>query len=642
MIFLKFDLFKPETWLSEAADGIMGTILSGLRTMLFYITSVIYGLMVDVYNLFEKLCSARILGNDVIELMAQRIGIILGLIMFFYVIFSFIQMLISPEKLEDKEKGAAQIVKKAIMVVVMLGVSTFFFEAAYGIQTKILDSNIIGKLLIPYEIQGLEDNKFGNLLSVNLLKAFYHINPDIVNGNVVLKDSDSYDDCNGYLNLFYNEVYKYNRYDLGNVCLNANIEVKRVDSNGGELDDEVYVIDFNGFIAPIVGGFTVYLMLMYCFKVGVRMIQLAFLEIISPMAIVSYLSPKKDTMFTKWWKIYFSTYIDVFIRIAIINLIIFLICTIYSTDTAGGNLLFWESLENAGVVDSEKWFFSVVIVLALLTFAKKAPDLIKELLPASASKLGFGASMKDIVGLKETIGMTAGATTASAIGLVGGIAGGRGLSRFTGALGGLAGGIFRGGKAGFSAKGIGKSISSARDVQAKANMARAERIFNGGSLRAGISNTLLSGVGVMSGDKMLEEQIATQDALEAALEKDATVKAIDVAMSNLTIGGKDKDGNEIKNKAQLEAAYNAYKDEKKLAMAKVLREKMDDKTSNIYLYSKRLSKQDSVSSGQIKNIYDSVKNGKPPADIINAYKEFGGRNDERKNTRERNRIQKGK
>ena len=95
--FLAFDLFKPSTWLSGSASGIMGAILGGIRTIFFEIVSVVYQLIVNVYNLFQKLCSARILSNSILGEMAQRIGLVLGLVMFFYVIFSLIQMLMNPE-----------------------------------------------------------------------------------------------------------------------------------------------------------------------------------------------------------------------------------------------------------------------------------------------------------------------------------------------------------------------------------------------------------------------------------------------------------------------------------------------------------------------------------------------------------------
>lgn len=466
MNFLAFDLFKPSTWLSGSANGIMGAILGGIRTFLFEIVSVIYQLIVNIYNLFQKLCNARILSNDILGEMAQRIGLLLGLVMFFYVIFSLIQILINPEKISDKEKGAVSIIKKAIIVIVLLGASNGAFELLYKVQHQIIDSNVISNIILPYKIEGEAKDNFGNLLSMQLMMAFYQV--DTIDEQTIsdADGRDKLDACSNLTNGFFQQIYEDNKYGRGYLCLNESIQITQntpgTITNGNT--DEVFLINFNGIVAILVGGFTVYLLLMYCFKIGVRMIQLAFLEIISPMAFISYLAPKKDTMLSKWWKIYFSTYIDVFIRIAIINFVVFLICTIFAPTGAGdGNFKFWESLGNPQGM--EKGFFTVVIILALLTFAKKAPDLIKEIIGSSASKLGFGAAMKDIVGL-EKVGKWA---PKAATGILGGALGGAAIGLLGGGIGGFAGGLFKGGLSGLKGQGFTKAASGAWKSQQATN-----------------------------------------------------------------------------------------------------------------------------------------------------------------------------
>ena len=457
MLFLKFELFKPESWLSGTAPGIMGAIVSGMRTLYFQIIEIIYGLLVNVYNLFDKLCNARLLNNDILNAMSKRIGLILGIIMFFYIIFSFIQMLIDPEKVSNKESGAITVVKKVIIVIVLLGVSNTFFDLLYGVQKKIIQEDVISRLILPYTVTEETKTNFGNLLSSFMIKSFYYIDEETFKDSQDSKVSS----CKYMVKTFYEQINKRNSYDYGYLCLNESVKVpRRISGSADTYDDEIYLVSFNGLIAIGVGIYIVYVLLIYCFKIGVRMIQLAFLEIISPMAIISYMSPKKDTMFAKWWKLYFATYIDVFIRIAIINFIVFLICTIFSSENYG--LAIFETLD---ATDSEKLFFIVVIVLALLTFAKKAPDLIKELLPGSASKIGFGTSMKDIVGL-EKVGKWA---PKAAGGILGGAAAGAAMGLLGGGIGGFAGGLLKGGISGLKGQGLAKTASSAWKSQKSTN-----------------------------------------------------------------------------------------------------------------------------------------------------------------------------
>lgn len=459
-------LWNPSEWLSGVADGVMGAMEQGIRTLSFSISTIIYKLIINLYNLFESLCTARILDSPLISEVSTRIGLILGLVMFFNVIFSFIKMLIDPNVIEDKEKGAIAIVKKTLIVIVMLGVSNFVFDTLYHVQSIVIKDHIISNLLLPYKISDDNLKNFGSILSEELMNAFYQLEDfseaDVGGNNTTINT------CRSMVTAFRNQIINQGRFDLGRNCLNESIEVD-IDTNSslGTQTQEIFVVNYNWALCPLAGIVVVYLLFMYCLKVGVRMIQLTFLEIISPMAIVSYLSPKKDTMFNKWGKIYVSTYIDVFIRMAIINFVIFLIATIFAVNAEEG-FVFWQSVGNPTDTYT-KTFFLVVIILSLLTFAKKAPDLLKELLPSSASKLGFGASMKDIVGLQKGIGMVTGAATGAAVGFLGG----RGI--------GAIGGIFRGARAGFGAKGIGNTIGTARKNQSDYNKRMANIRANGGS-----------------------------------------------------------------------------------------------------------------------------------------------------------------
>lgn len=518
MVF--FDLFKPSTWLSSAEKGIMGAIVNGVRTLLFWVDTLIYELIGWLYDIFEMLCEVRILDDSVLKVISQRLGVILGLIMFFSIVFSFVQMMLDPEKITDKEKGAASIIKKALLVIVMLGVSNFAFTKLYEIQKEILGSHVISRLILPYQVDEGAMNNFGNELSAQLMGAFYRVDNFEERTDLSVDSDNNIQACEAMTNSFYTQIRKNRRFDLGYTCLNEYISVTMNNTTQNE-DDETYIIYFNGIISVFAGGFVVYMLFMYCFKIGVRMVQLAFLEIISPMAFISYLSPKKDTMLSKWWKIYFSTYIDVFIRMAIIYFIIFLISVIFAGmdgNTMGGAFTFWNTLTNLD--GKTQAFISVVVILALLTFAKKAPELLKELIPASASKLGFGANMKDIFGLKETVGMVTGAGVASAIGLLGGAASGGIFGAVSGALGGM----FRGGAAGAKSKGIWNAMTTARANQAKANVAAAQRRLAGAHWYDGVGKGVNDFFGNISDFERLDAEVSSYNDLKSDIEGEDVVK----------------------------------------------------------------------------------------------------------------------
>lgn len=376
MLFLKW--WNPTTWLSDVNGSIVGGVIKALRSVFYSIATMIYKLIINLYNLFEVMCHGRLLDSDAMRELSSRIGLILGIVMFFYVTFSFVQLLIDPDLVADKTRGASNIIKKCILVIVMLGIFPILFNTLYRVQSMVINNHVISKLLLPYRV---DTTKFGNALSAELFVTFY----DVQEG---LKDDvDDYVDlgiCQQEVYTLKDRIYESADFSLGYSCLNESMLIVGADGS----DVEVTIINFDWILSIAVGLAIIWFLLMYCIGVGMRMIQLALLEIISPMAIISHLSPKQETMFNKWSKLYFATYIDVFIRIAIINFIVFLISTILDNK---GNWTFWKSIGNpqSNLVVG---FVSVAMIVSLLAFAKKAPELIKELFPASASRLGLGIS----------------------------------------------------------------------------------------------------------------------------------------------------------------------------------------------------------------------------------------------------------
>lgn len=601
-----------KSWLSDGLEKVGGAIIQGIRYLMFSLSTFIYQLLMNLYDMFSALCTVRLLSNDILQELAKRVGYILGVVMLFYVILGFIQLLLNPDAINDGEKGAVSIIKKTIIVIIMLGSANFAFELLYQIQVTVVSSNIISKLLLPYSVTTvinsknstsnnnssmIDNEQFGSLLAEELFSSFYTIEEFDESDIVSNSDTSSYNDCQTVVNNFRNQLINERSFDLGYTCLNSTIVVNfKIDETTKSEDQETNVVDFNWLLCPIVGLAAVYLMVMYCFKVGVRMVQLMFLEIISPMAIVSYLAPKKDTMFSKWKNIYISTYVDVFIRIAIINFAFFLVATVFSV--TGG-----DGLEFQGTDFSSNPFFKVIMILSILTFAKKAPELLGELLPKSASKLGFGASMKEIFGLNALVGGAAGlaiGTVGRAPGALGKMgstftssvatlrnnvnqansplgkiwAGSKGvvgtLGKTTGSFiagtagvgfGGV-GGALRGGRAGYGAKG--QFLSAARAGQqaaAKGNIEKAQRDASGSTRGERAGDAVKGFFGIQGGNQSVSNRLTISNNVKSAVENDANVKRLDelkeaYTHSGRTVTAKDLEQFDTARKKLVEAVYN--------------------------------------------------------------------------------------
>ena len=363
----------PISWiLGKVADGAMATFGALFRWLAFWINELLYTMISNLYDVFIALCNGQLLDNDTLNGLFGRVGMLLGVVMMLRVAFSFIQMLIDPDSFSDKEKGLSKIVTKIIIVICMFGISGYVFEFLRDVQGEIIESNAIAKFFIPVQVN-TED--FGGALSAELFTAFYNLDPEIDYSNDTTGCGDE-----RFITTAKNRIIRDNDYSYARSCL---LEKGTIQETG----DEEYYINFNWIFSTVVAIFTLYFLLNYCISVGVRIVQLAVLQIISPMAIIGYLAPKSDNMFTKWGKLYFATYIDVFLRIAIINLVVYLCGVIMENWNEGGGV-FWTSVGAPEGIT--RILIMVMMIMALLSFAKKAPELIKQLFPQSTSGISLG------------------------------------------------------------------------------------------------------------------------------------------------------------------------------------------------------------------------------------------------------------
>lgn len=353
-------------------------IQNALRGLYASLCKLIYPLISIFYQVFSEM--GQLLYNDSFSKIYNKISTIIGVFMVFRVIFWLIELLVNPDLISDKEKNPGKIVQKVLLSVVLLATTPRIFKLAFDIQYEIIHESVIEDLIaLPSDGNSGDVNVYdksltGRRMASELFFNFYSYND---NGQ------DDNDNCRRYFGkdgIINSGIMNNNTLErLDDKCLTLRYE------DSGELEGE-YKINFNGLFAVGIGAFVFWMILMYCISVGTRYVQLIFLQIIAPIPIMCYLTPKKDNMFSKWVKQCTTTYLDLFIRVSIISFVLLLI-----------NQLFDNPELFMGVGDKQySGWITIFLVLGLLTFAKKAPDLIQELLPKSVTKASgdFGLSWK--------------------------------------------------------------------------------------------------------------------------------------------------------------------------------------------------------------------------------------------------------
>ena len=349
------------------------------QKILLFLDSVVYWAVSMCYQLFVRLATFRLFEDSFFSDFASRIYSILGVFMLFYLAYALLNALIDPEKLTG-DKGVSKIASNLVISLILLGLVPTIFDYAYRLQNYILSSDIIGAIILGSspidpnsdsnsEIGGDEAMiKFGDSLAFTVLNTF--VNPD--NYNVKAANNYTWYD-------FKIEVLEESNYSNLPSFSDAVVgEQVIVGSN------EEAAITYYGFISTVTGAFLIYILLSFTLDLGVRVIKLAFCQLIAPIPIIMRVRPSKKSTFDKWVKTTLSVFFEVFTRVALMYIAVYFIQSIWQYDV-------FKNFE--GIIGK---LAMVVVILGIFAFIKQAPKMLSDMLGIESGnlKLGIGEKLK--------------------------------------------------------------------------------------------------------------------------------------------------------------------------------------------------------------------------------------------------------
>ena len=474
------------------------------RTLMFCIDNIIYGLIPQIYRLFIYLSEINLFSDNPdspINKLVSHIYVLLGIFMLFKVSFSLLQYIVDPNAFRDSSKGMGKLITNVLVALVLLVSVPSIFSLAMDIQSEIVQSNAIGQLILgtdtgsgnyPVSADGsISDEGVQQMakdLQFMLYGAFYSVNQDVMESGRILEGCSGSSGVLGSVDMAKEKCLNALQDNLPSDAASNGVSLysffKHVDENGnvvderefGHLDkllwwkdDGDYVINYLPIISAAAGIYVIFLLIGFCVDIAVRAIKLCFLQMIAPIAIVSYVDPKESISNGKlnsWIKECASTYFSLFLRLATIFLVMFLISMIASTLLSGGEYISGLPEDNSYNI----WIYLFLVIGAFM-FAKQVPKIIESI---------FGIKGTGDLNLNPL-------KNAGAAGIIGGVAGfGAGavasgiaagktsldsgenkLTAFRRTLGGAASGGLRGGVSGAFAGGKGvfnKAFNVAGDI----------------------------------------------------------------------------------------------------------------------------------------------------------------------------------
>ena len=340
------------------------------------------------YQVFEKVASVNLFSTEVFKEITSRIYVVMGIAMLFIFAYNLILMIINPE--DKKGSGAmGKVVKETMISLAVVVLLPTIFNYMYIVQSHILESNIIGQIIMGSVGSTTSDksncdsndydckcdfSKFEELEQYNNTNVgmFWSSNYTTQgNQDLITKTCENYRGYNGskitdsqrgaysiaptVFSAFYRPtnftMEQCENYLINNdtsvlsndkdqkICINYYFDVNMSkytgnitpfveDSylNGIISDSTDKSMEFNWPFALIAGGLAVWMFICYAMEIGVRVAKLGLLQIISPIAVMMRVIPgQKEKIYDKWFTHLKNTYLDVFIRLVIIYFSLFAI-----------------------------------------------------------------------------------------------------------------------------------------------------------------------------------------------------------------------------------------------------------------------------------------------------------------------------
>lgn len=361
-----------------------------MRRFFLSLDSVLFNFIDVLYDLLMSISRTSILTQGEIAQFAQRIELLLGIFMLFKLSFSLITYVVNPDDFSDKQKGFGKLIQSAVISLLMLVLVPYAFQMAFNLQTKILEGNILAKLILGEDEEADGNDNFlntaGEEMAFSVMLPFFKPNYSISNStgvdladciNIYEKDDNNNNvfsqTCKDSLRESGMETTPLENYSNGITerSLGLTFRIEAALSTTGEDDTEDFLIDYMAPISTVVAVVVCLLLVTFCIDIGVRNVKLAFLQLIYPIPVISYMDPKsgKDGLFKKWYQMCFSTFLSLFIRLLALYFGVYIISKV-------GSLGVYDVVTGSQITNG--WVM-IFVIIGVLMFIKQLPKILENL-----------------------------------------------------------------------------------------------------------------------------------------------------------------------------------------------------------------------------------------------------------------------
>lgn len=389
----------------------MKAILSAVWHLFMSLDGIIYNLICYIFDIFYYLCGLQLFTDADYNKIVSKIYIVLGLIMMFVLAYSLLKAVINPDEFAKGENSFPKLIKNVIVSLVIIVILPTVFNVAFSIQNSLLNYDVIPQLIL-----GTDDGAVDGVPNINGAPggraiAFYTFKSFLV-------PNTTDDICNGTdeegcrNNIKGNEGWGKNGDALAvtdEAVFSSDSSFSQYANYSEAVRDDQLTYYFP--ISTVAGIFILYVLLNFCFDMALRVVKLAFYQIIAPIPVICRVIPggKLKDVFSKWVKQVISLFVEVFIRIAALTFGVYLIGLI--VEKFENKLPGIDSLNLVG----QKTIVLALLIMSVIIFVKQIPKIIGDMFGLDTGGMKLGLMDK----LAQGGALTAGAIAGGALGTLG-------------------------------------------------------------------------------------------------------------------------------------------------------------------------------------------------------------------------------
>ncbi len=344
-----------------------------LRGISGFLDMLIFGALELVYRYFFEMVSIDFISSAIVAQFYSRFQLIIGVFVLFQLAMTIIKGIVNPDTFTDSKAGIGNIITRIFVALTILTLlvpinfgsprndfeqkvkdNGLLFGTLYSLQKRILENKTIEQLIF-----GNQGNNYSSdvkeaarVFTSTVIKCFYRIN----NKENQIIQSDNAKTCDNY---------DYSKY-AGTI---SPTDLPEMATAKCGILSSTYAYSYFPLFSSAIALVILFFFVSFTIDVVVRAAKLGILRLIAPIPAITYMNPTgaKDNAFNSWTKLLISTYIDLFVRLATIYAVMFMAdMVLHNSDFLG--------------LGSADLFGKLIIVIALLKFAKEAPKFFKEAL----------------------------------------------------------------------------------------------------------------------------------------------------------------------------------------------------------------------------------------------------------------------